>query len=388
MDFLDPVESVESQVSAMEIAPQTQSKKRRLAHVEKINKINPIFLKAGPNGEKVFDDKYVLAEVLNWKVVVPKSDFKEGDSVIYCEIDSIMPDTREFQFLKEKDADGLHIKTRKINNQISQGALFPISLLDDYKKPADFKIAEGVEVTEILGITKYDPPAKPVKANANKPKPQKAEALSFPSFIEQTDEERIQNLPKIFSESESREMTYYVTEKVDGMSSTYYFKDGKFGVCSRNTELVDQSNDYWRMAIQYKLQEKMEKYGKNIALQGEIIGAGIIKNRYNVKGKMLKLYSVFDIDNQQYVDFETFEKTMKDLGLETVPILDRAFKLPASVDKLLEYADALSVLNYTDDKEKNPTNLREGVVLRSIVNKPERISFKAISNKFLLEKNE
>jgi hypothetical protein len=61
------------------------------------------------------------------------------------------------------------------------------------------------------------------------------------------------------------------------------------------------------------------------------------------------------------------------MGLETVPVLDRHFKLPDTVEELLKYAEAKSVLNPDFD--------REGVVIRSL---DRKISFKAISNKFLL----
>jgi hypothetical protein len=62
------------------------------------------------------------------------------------------------------------------------------------------------------------------------------------------------------------------------------------------------------------------------------------------------------------------------MGLETVPVIDRDFALPATVDDLLQYAELKSLLNPDFD--------REGVVIRSL---DRKISFKAISNKFLLK---
>ena len=360
-----------------------QSKKRKLAHIEKIGKLNPIFSKI-VKGEKIWDDQNLLAEILNWKVVVPKEKFQLGDLVIYCEIDSILPDIKEFQYIKDKNPDDLHIKTNKFGNQISQGAVFPLSFLDNFSKPDNFKIYEGLEVTQIIGITKFEAPAKPVKVS--KPKPPKAEPLPFPTFIEQTDEERIQNLPVIFTEKYLN-MTYYVTEKVDGTSATFYYNDGKFGVCSRNIQLENQSNDYWNIAIQYKIQQKLEKYGKNMAIQGEIIGPTIQQNLYNSKNKLLLIYSVWDIDAQAYTDFETFLNVAKELDLETVPIIEKEFKLPNDVDELLKYAAGKSVLNYLRDPALvNPP--REGVVIRSIKNNLERVSFKVISNTYLILKKE
>ena len=62
------------------------------------------------------------------------------------------------------------------------------------------------------------------------------------------------------------------------------------------------------------------------------------------------------------------------MGLVTVPVIDRDFTLPATVDDLLQYAELKSLLNPDFD--------REGVVIRSL---DRKISFKAISNKFLLK---
>ena len=64
---------------------------------------------------------------------------------------------------------------------------------------------------------------------------------------------------------------------------------------------------------------------------------------------------------------------MKVLELETVPVLDTHFHLPPTIDKLLLMADGKS--------ELNPNFDREGIVIRSL---DRKISFKVISNKFLL----
>jgi hypothetical protein len=53
-----------------------------LAHIEKIIKIYPI--------ESA--DKIEMCQVLDFHVVVKKGEFKTGDSVVYIEVDSILPD--------------------------------------------------------------------------------------------------------------------------------------------------------------------------------------------------------------------------------------------------------------------------------------------------------
>jgi len=67
---------------------------------------------------------------------------------------------------------------------------------------------------------------------------------------------------------------------------------------------------------------------------------------------------------------------METLGFETVPVLSYDFQLPETIDELLKLAEGKSVLNSNTE--------REGLVIRSY---DMSISFKAISNKFLM-KNE
>jgi len=120
----------------------------------------------------------------------------------------------------------------------------------------------------------------------------------------------------------------------------------------------------------------MREFGGNFSLQGELIGEGIQGNPYKIKGQTVRIFNVFDIDEGEYLSLIQFKFIIEELGLETVPILDEDFKLSDTVDELLKFAEEKSVLNPNFD--------REGVVIRST---DRTISFKTISNKFLL-KNE
>ena len=147
-----------------------------------------------------------------------------------------------------------------------------------------------------------------------------------------------------------------------------------FGVCFRNLELLEtEGNTFWKVAREIDLENKMHSVGKNFSLQGELIGEGIQKNPYKIKGHTVIFFNVFDIDEKERQPLEYFKMTMDVLGLESVPILDESFTLPNTVNDMLMYAEAPSKLN--------PNFSREGVVVRS---KCQTISFKSISNQFLL----
>ncbi len=339
---------------------------RKLASVRVINDIQKI-----PEADMI-----ELAIVDGWKVVVAKNvGHKIGDMVIYCEIDSFLPIKEEFEFLRKSsykkmgDQEGFRLKTIKLRGQVSQGLILPISVLN----PTDTNIYvtpfEGLDVTEMLGIVKYEPPIPAELAG-------KVKGL-FPSFIRKTDEERIQNLAseyELFKTQNKEGMKFYVTEKLDGSSATYYFKDGIFGVCSRNLELLEtDGNTFWKVARELMLEEKLGTLDNNICLQGELIGEGIQGNPYKIKGQTVKFFNAFNIDTQEYLGLGEFIALINGMDLETVPVLDTNFTLPETVEDMLKVADDKSVLNFSFD--------REGIVIRS---SDRTISFKAISNKFLL----
>lgn len=332
---------------------------RKLASIQIVKEIRPI------DGA----DAIEVVRINNWDVVSKKGEYKVGDFCIYCEIDSFLPIKEEFEFLRKTSykkmsdgTEGFRLRTIRLRGQLSQGLLLPIHVL-----PIGELVSESMDVTEMLGIVKYEPPI-PAELNG------KVKGM-FPSFIRKTDEERIQNLSKEYDEFKSNGNNFYVTEKLDGTSATFYFKDGEFGICSRNLELLESdSNTYWKVAKDLKLKELLGSLGYNICVQGELIGEGIQSNPYKIKGQTIKFFNAFNIDTQRNIPFNSFILLMEQLGLETVPVLNYEFDLPNTIDELLVIADKKSELNMNFD--------REGIVIRSY---DRKISFKVISNKFLLK---
>ena len=332
---------------------------RKLASIRKISDIQII-----PGADMV-----ELAIVDGWKVVVAKNvEHKVGDMVVYCEIDSFLPIKEEFEFLRKSSykkmsdgTEGFRLRTIKLKGQVSQGLILP---LKDLQLPNKDLLEVGMDVTNLLGISKYEPPI-PAELSG------KVKGL-FPSFLRKTDEERIQNLSDEYENLKQHK--FYVTEKLDGSSATFYSKDGVFGVCSRNLELLEtEGNTFWKVARELKLEEWLTSQDVNYSIQGELIGESIQGNPYKIKDQTVGFFNAFNIDTQEYLGLEEFEKLISSMGLKSVPILDREFTLPDTIDELLTYADEKSVLNSNFD--------REGVVIRSL---DRKISFKVISNKFLL----
>ena len=216
---------------------------RKLASIQKILSLDPI------EGA----DSIEVATVLGWHCVVKKGEFEINSPCLFCEVDALLPtDKPEFAFLEKSRG---RIKTIRLRGQISQGLALPLSAITF----ADLsQFSEDDDVTELLGITKYEPP-EPNSGGANLRGRVKG---NFPSFLHKTDEIRIQAVPGVLERHRGKK--FYISEKLDGSSFTAYMRDDVFGICSRNLELAreddfgaDIKNAFWKTAIKIGLEDKM-----------------------------------------------------------------------------------------------------------------------------------
>lgn len=367
---------------------------RKLATIRTISDITPI----------ANADKIEVAHVDGWQVVVKKDEFKVGDKVVYVEIDSKMPEKPEYSFLESRK---YVVKTIKLRGQISQGLILPLSVLPDGK------YNEGKDVTNILGITKYDPEAEVENSVVGRNQKKQNGFLSFmlkskyfrriyfkifkkkkvsgkfPEWIHKTDEERIQNLTKLFEFLKENKIALSQTEKIDGTSATYFLRrtnDKKkkrpkyeFGVCSRNLRLTTEDDSYyWKVARKYNIENVLKELISGydyIILQGEITGDGIQKNKYPAKGG--ERFWAFNLIYPDDVKITTdgMKNILEKFGISTVPIIGE-FTIPDGweISDLVKHVEGKSVVN--------PQIEREGIVFRNVAN---NVSFKCINNKFLIK---
>ena len=332
---------------------------RKMASIQKIKDVLPI-ANAGR----------VCTYVINgWSTVDNIGKYKVGDLVVFCEIDSFIPNsiapflTASDHFPKEYlGVKGERLKTRKLRGVISQGLILPLNILP--QNDLEWTDPVGADVSELLGIVKYDPPLPAQLAGQAKG--------NFPSLVPRTDQNRIQNikLEEYYGE-------YEVTEKLEGSSCTFHLdQEGNFEVCSRNLSLKEtEDNAFWKAARMYNVEQKMKESDmRGFAIQGELVGEGIQGNIYNIKGVDFYVYDVYDTKQGKYLEPLTRRSMSASLNLKHVPVIDLAkYIQDMSKDDLLLYAEGKSVLN--------PKQEREGCVLKSI-NDPSK-SFKIVSNRYL-----
>jgi RNA ligase (TIGR02306 family) len=339
---------------------------RKMATVRRIDEIRPI----------KDADAIEAAVVGGWVVVTKRGEFKAGDLAVYLEIDSWVPhaiapflskgqDPREYNGVQ-----GERLRSIRLRGQISQGLLLPLSILP---RSLGFEFATdktvGEDVSHWLGIQKWEAPipaqlAGDIEGN-------------FPSVVPKTDQERIQNLSEELKEWQSNSaFTWEVTEKLDGSSMTVFVHGDRAGVCSRNWSLKETAgNTLWTVVRREGLIEKIRQTGRNLALQGELIGEGIQGNPYNIKGQDFRLFDIYDIDRGEYLgplERRVFAETH---GIKHVPVLATEMVIEEWVTGLLTMADGISTLN--------PKTNREGLVFKC--NTFGGPSFKVVSNRWLLK---
>ena len=299
----------------------------------------------------------ILFEDILWRCVAKKGEFKVGDKALYFEIDSLLPQIEEFSFLANKGTKttiigaksytGYRLRTIRLRGQISQGLALPLSMFD-----IDL---EG-DLAEQIGVVKYEPE---IKGDDTKG--------LFPTFLHKTDETRVQSLPHLFNQYPDEEL--YATLKYDGQSMTVYKLNGEYGVCKRNFE-VKEGGKLWSIAETYKLQERLPE---GYALQGEAYGVGIQSNPHKIEGRAYVVFNVYDIINCRYLDRDEFEAFCKEIEVPYTEILHTIQLKDHTFESLMELADQTGL---------------EGLVFRpfkeQIDNKIGRLSFKVISNNYLL----
>jgi len=389
------------------------SEDRTLASIRRVSAVEPI------EGY----DRIELCHIGGWKVVVAKSnEIKPGDLVVYCEIDSILPKWKMFEFMERYK---YRLRTIKLGGKLSQGLVLPLKdlkLIENPKakyhgehqlmqrvweterghlKETLLPLEEGYDLTDILCITKYEPEIRGDIGGDTRG--------NFPFWCVKTDEERIQNLEgfaELFNGLE-----FVVTEKIDGTSCTMTCEPkedggiGEFHVAGRNTDIKESdTNAFWMCArahdIEKAIRHEHEIHGVNYALQGEVTGPGIQGNMYKLKKPEFFVYNIFDTGKQQYVPWDTIKSFCDMYGIQHVPYIGH-LKIDKDItqDFLFNFAVGYSLIGTVDQ------NVREGIVLRHtvidnfdystiaryaaekkvVIFSFGKLSFKVVSNEYLLK---
>lgn len=383
-----------------------EKKERELAYVVKVDEIRPI------EGA----DRVEVAIVNGWHIMVRKDQFKPGDLAVYFEIDSKVPAEEPFMFLEPKH---FKIKTQKYfkGTVISQGLLMGFEDFGwekDAYKLGDFltqklKVTYAVEednARKASSVDKYKKMAQrhgklfshqPFRWLMRRTWGKKVLFLFFgktsdkkagwPAWVAKTDEERVENMPWIFD----NKSPFVATEKIDGTSTTFTMKRGKFGkndfyVCSRNVvfdkpdkNCFYDTNVYIEMAEKYDIEKILESILTDdptldwVTLQGETYGAGIQKRDYGLKEHRFAGFN-FITSKEGRWDSVRAAKFMTQYNIPWVPILDENYILPDTIEELRAFSHS--------EGSRIDGVIKEGIVFRS---QDGSMSFKCVDPEFLMK---
>ncbi|KYH44798.1 RNA ligase (ATP) [Branchiibius sp. NY16-3462-2] len=341
---------------------------RALATVAVIGDLQPI-----PGADQI-----ERATVRGWHVVVRKGQLAAGQRVIYIEVDALLPisDPR-FAFLAARgtktvalrDGSGLEghvLRTVKLRGQVSQGLV-----LSEHEAGINLDESPvGSDLTDSLGIVKYEPPI-PAHLAGQVVGP-------FPAqFAPRTDAERVQNLHAHWAVLTAHPAGWIATEKVDGSSVTIVRDpaDGRIRYCSRNLEL--------RPTPELSSQIVDERIGLSAALepgmvvQAEIAGPGIQGNPLRLPDLRLFVFNVLDA-HRRFLPRSAWPQVALN---HAAPLLDLPF--PAGTEEAVAQVDGLrSVVGRDRAAEGVVWHTADGQGLTVL---DGRDCWKAINNRYLLK---
>lgn len=312
----------------------------------------PVSLEPHPNA-----DTLSLAKAFGFPVVVKTQDFAGLDRAAYIPVDALAPDTPRFAFLGRSK----RIKARRLRGLYSEGLLMP-------PEPGEtWEI--GQDVTEALGVTKYDPPSSPQR-HYNLPR---TPLIPEPEgFVRYTDVEKLRRYPDLFKPGEP----VVVMEKVHGANARFMWRDGQLYVGShRVVKKEDDNCFFWKVAKRYQLAEKLQKIPGMIVF-GEVFGP-VQHLKYGRTEPDLVVFDIFDSKRCGYVDASLLIELCTVLQLPLAPIYTMAFDL----DMLKQDCEF--------DSHLCPDHIKEGVVVRPIhevhTNVCGRLILKLISERYMLD---
>ncbi len=281
-------------------------------------------------------DALSIVKVFDFPCIFKTGDFNEGDLAVYIPAEPIalVPvSVTEFSFLKGDENGKAKIKAIRLRGTFSLGLLIP----------AREGWVEGQDVTEILGVTRYEKPEQFTTGGENESPPG-----WLPTY---TDIQSLRKYNKLFEVGEE----VILTEKIHGANARFvYFQDRLWVGSHTNVKRQDSNNMWWKVATKLNLEEKLIKY-QGLIIYGEVYGQ--VQNlKYDRKDVSLIIFDIYNIEASKYLNYDEAKRISKELELDFVPEIYRG---PfTGLENLESYADGQSLI---------ANNIREGFVIKPVV---------------------
>lgn len=357
-----------------------------------VREITEVYPHPNPECEKL---EYI--RIGGWPVIVGKQyGFKVGQPLVYFPPDSVVSEGLAIKlgilkYLQPVIAgdgviSGYRVRAARLMGEPSFGTI-------DHEFPSDWVVDQ--DVTELLGVTKYEPPPETVDLNADEPKA---------TFFRYTDIVDIRDWARIVEEGEEVVFTEklhgrncrsgLIKDMIDGKEQ-YVFMGGSNEIRVRGLDHDGEPSMYWIPLRDERVRKMLFDLSQNqsdVILFSEVIGSGKIQDLSYGYQDGKKGYRAFDLMvNGKFIDFDQKMEVFRRYDIPTVPHLYRG---PFSWKSMEEHTDGPTTLT---DPAKLTTKFkgREGIVVapvkerydRRLTGESKRVIFKIISVDFIARKN-
>lgn len=326
-------------------------------------------------------DRLVLGTIYGWQVVLPKDKFKIGSKIIFIPIDSILPSKVESLLFDKNSKIKLNksrVRQIKIRSSVSQGMAVDPSELSSIVNLD--KVSLETDLSKILGISKYEPPATISRSPAGIKLRRNSDTPNFHAY------NGLQNIKwntTMFKEgdpvviqcklhgtsSRAALLPFIATSIWSKILNLFGLAPKVFKAYGSNRVDISAKSSYkgfYNEDIYGKVFDKLDVFSKlkiGETVFGEIVGPGIQKNySYGLKDHVFALFDVKILNadgTQTWIKPDEVEAFAKERGFTMVPIL---YKGP--FNKELAYQLTKGSSEFNDKSEK----VREGIVIKSAEN--------------------
>lgn len=338
-------------------------------------------------------DVLELAQVGGYQSIVPKGKFKTGDYGVYIPEQAVLPEWLITALGLEGKLAGKaknRVKAIKLRKILSQGLVYPTTLTplsDEVTQHSiqlphvNYLVAEGTDVTEAMGITKYEPPIPTCMAG---------EVFNAMGRTIKYDIENLKWHTDVINVGEE----VVITEKLHGTWACFgYHPDFGNIVTSKGLSgkgLAFKFNDnnarnlYLRVFEQYK--DKLDRYLQTspIYFLGEIFGQGVQDLAYGCTTPQFRGFDIYvgQPGQGRYLDHSDKAELFAELGIDMVPVLYKGPFIHQVVEELTSGSETVSGTSAC---------IREGVVITPTTERRDdelgRVILKSVSEAYLLRRN-
>jgi len=296
-------------------------------------------------------DTLSVVKIDDFQCVVRTNEWNDGDLAVYIPPDSVVPETKEFEFL------GKHkrIKACKFRGEWSMGLLIPA--------PSGTQL--GDDCMKQLGIVHYEPEIRGHFSTGG-------ENISPPiGFFPVYDVLNFRKYSRYFTDDEE----VIVTEKTHGTSSRYVcVNDIMYAGSRRHWKKQDSNNLWWKALNNYDVLEAWCRQNQGMAVYGEVFGQ--VQNLKYGATKDEIYFAAFDIlKGSQWLNYDEAHKI--GAPLPWVPLVYRG---PFDKEKILAFAEGDSIY-------PGAHHYREGVVIKPVHERTHheigRVQLKVVGNRYL-----